>query len=262
MIPIPAQTCPEAWLKAATYLETQPKHRQFDVILKIETPFRLTSADRVIVDKVDGFLEAHGEMNVATVRNTIFPADLYREHGNMAMFTLYPRIYKEISRHPDHTWGTYFGRMTMRDGSGKHQGNPLQRMIRKIQDQLKNPGTLQAAYEMGTFDLNSDLPIYDGASDCALTLGAPCLSHLSFKVRGDQLSLAVMYRSHFYVRKALGNLLGLAWLMHYVASECGLKVGPLLCVSTMARLDTDGIKISEIRQLLKDLQAAALVEAT
>jgi hypothetical protein len=64
--------------------------------------------------------------------------------------------------------------------------------------------------------------------------------HLSFKLRGNppQVSLAVMYRNHFYIEKALGNLIGLAQLLSFVSAEAGVGVGPLVCHSTLAQLDT------------------------
>jgi hypothetical protein len=49
----------------------------------------------------------------------------------------------------------------------------------------------------------------------------------------DRVMLTVLYRYHYYIEKALGNLLGLAQLLYFVAKETGLGVGPLLCHSTL-----------------------------
>jgi hypothetical protein len=46
-----------------------------------------------------------------------------------------------------------------------------------------------------------------------------------------------VYRSHYYVQRALGNLFGLAHLQHFIAQETGQKMGPLVCHSSMAQLD-------------------------
>jgi hypothetical protein len=51
------------------------------------------------------------------------------------------------------------------------------------------------------------------------------------------LLLTAFYRSHYYVQRALGNLLGLAHLQNFVAEQAGLAVGPLVCISSMAQLD-------------------------
>lgn len=50
--------------------------------------------------------------------------------------------------------------------------------------------------------------------------------------------LTALYRSHYYVYRALGNLYGLAWLQHFVAREVGIEAANLVCHSTMAKLDT------------------------
>jgi hypothetical protein len=49
--------------------------------------------------------------------------------------------------------------------------------------------------------------------------------------------LTGVYRSHYYIQRALGNLFGLAHLQHFIAQEAGLQMGPLVCHSTMAQLD-------------------------
>ena len=46
-----------------------------------------------------------------------------------------------------------------------------------------------------------------------------------------------MYRSHYYMNRAYGNLLGLARLQSFVAEQAELVLGPLVCHSTMAVLE-------------------------
>ena len=86
-----------------------------------------------------------------------------------------------------------------------------------------------------------EIPIYEMQNDGKRTRAQPCLMHLSFKLRANppQVSLAVMYRNHFYIEKALGNLIGLAQLLSFVSAEAGVGVGPLVCHSTLAQLDTE-----------------------
>lgn len=69
-------------------------------------------------------------------------------------------------------------------------------------------------------------------------MGGPCLSHISFKAeRGGKLHLTAVYRLHYYVQRAYGNLLGLARLQTFVAEQAGLTVGSLVCHSTRAELE-------------------------
>jgi hypothetical protein len=51
--------------------------------------------------------------------------------------------------------------------------------------------------------------------------------------------LTAIYRSHYYIERALGNILGLAQLLTFVAAEVGVDVGSLVCHSTYAVIDTD-----------------------
>ena len=54
---------------------------------------------------------------------------------------------------------------------------------------------------------------------------------------GYAVNLTAVYRSHHYCSRALGNLLGLAQLLSFVAKESGLSVGTLSCLSSYAELD-------------------------
>ncbi|MBV9749113.1 MAG: hypothetical protein JO157_09880, partial [Acetobacteraceae bacterium] len=75
--------------------------------------------------------------------------------------------------------------------------------------------------------------------------GGPCLSSLSFKRDEGRLSLTATYRSHHYVARCLGNLIGLGRLLEFVAREAGLAVGPLTCVSTYAEIDNGTEKVKQ-----------------
>jgi hypothetical protein len=71
--------------------------------------------------------------------------------------------------------------------------------------------------------------------------------------------LTALYRSHYYVQKTLGNLLGIAQLQGFVANETGLNIGPLICHSTYATLERDAGEWgkSDIEKLIKDCHKAA-----
>ena len=56
----------------------------------------------------------------------------------------------------------------------------------------------------------------------------------------DKVVLTAIYRYHYYIQRALGNLIGLAQLLAFVAEEVGVEIGPLVCHSTYAVLDTEG----------------------
>jgi len=67
-----------------------------------------------------------------------------------------------------------------------------------------------------------------------------------------------VYRSHYYVHPALGNLFGLVHFQHFNAQEAGLQMGPLVCHSTVAQLDVKPGKWGkeDVRKLIGACAAA------
>lgn len=242
MKPISAPTCTQAWLAAATHLQLQPEQKDYTLILEVTTPLALPNADKQIYQTVDAFLAKHGGPSLNTVINTIFPAALYRRYGPDDVLKRFAMIVPRIADHPDSGWGSYARRLTATKTDSKgREFSPLEAVIEKLEKQLKTQGPMRAAYELNLIDPIVDIPIYDSTTDRKLTRGGPCLSHLSFKLKADQrLLLTAFYRSHHYVERALGNLYGLAWLQHFVAERLGLPAAELVCISSMATLDTDG----------------------
>jgi len=251
--PIEADTCPQALLKAVEYLSTN-HDAVYNLVLALRRPEVLTPADFAIYDFMDAFLREHGRLSLATVAGTIFPANLYLHGGAEELYT-YPQIYSRINSH----WGMYAIRMqrksTYSRANGRAEINPLQIIVEKMKKQLAG-GRMRAVYEANLVEDTDylELPIYDAGCDGRGTRRLPCLSHLSFKLLpSDRVMLTVLYRYHYYIEKALGNLLGLSQLLYFVARETGLGVGPLVCHSTYAVLDTQGgWRIGDVKQLVAD----------
>jgi len=258
---IDARSCPEAWVTASEYLLVQPAHEFYNLTLAIESPGLMTPQDFRIHDLVDDFLRSHEEEPIATVAGTIFPGNYYLRHGATGVYDVFPRNFSKLDHH---SWGTYAMRMLRKKGKDGKTINPLQKLVDKLKKQMKKETQrMRSAYEINVADDNDDafeLPIYQAAEDANRFLPQPCLSHLTFKLYpGNALMLAVMYRSHFYISKTLGNLLGLAQLQHFVAAEANLSVGPFICHSTHARIDTGpSWKLSEVKALLKECRSALL----
>jgi hypothetical protein len=166
-----------------------------------------------------------------TVAETIFPAYEYVRGGVDGVYQVYPEeIYPQIEKHPDaRHWGSYAYRLLRRrDPTGKIY-NPLESCIEKMRDRQPK----RAAYEIG-LGFGFDLATYDDDEDRRYRMGGPCLSHLSFKFLEGKVHLTAIYRSHYYIHRAFGNLLGLARLQSFVADQVGVQSGPLVCHSTMA----------------------------
>lgn len=243
MTPISAKTCTQAWLAGATHLQTQPEQRDYTLILEVSNPLVLSDEDKLVYEAVDAFLAKHDGHSINTVVNTIFPAGLYQRHGPDEVLKHYRAITPRIVEHqqPDRGWGSYAMRLTGRKDANGTDFSPLQSVIDKLQQQLKTTGPMRSAYEINLIDPLLDIPIYDSTTDRKRPRGGPCLSHLSFKLKSDRkLLLTAFYRSHHYIQRALGNLCGLAWLQHFVAQKLGIETAELVCISSMACLDTEG----------------------
>jgi len=255
--PVEGQTSAEAWLKAAELLWDTQDRIAYNVILDIADPVTVTAADFAVLDTVDTFLRRFPKAKpLTTVAGTIFPAGHYARHGVEGVYERYPAAYSKMKK----GWGRYAMRMLRRKGKDGEEINPLQILVEKMRGQLAG-SRLRAIYEIGTMDEELyDIPIYAPASDasCQAIGQQPCLSHLSFKIMpDDRLMLTAIYRYHYYVGKALGNLIGLGQLQQFVADQVGLKVGPLVCHSTYAKLDTEGgWKVADLKALITNCKAA------
>jgi len=249
---IPAETCTEAWLKTVTTLLPLEGKSAYNVILDISDPLKVTSTDKAIIHAVDTFLLGHGADPVSTVAGTIFPAAHYRSKQAEGVYEIFPSlVYPKVRS----GWGdTYAGRMLRRTGKNGAEINPLELMVEKLKKQLGRRGPLGRAYELGFTDTPLELPIYDTALDATRTTPQPCLSHVSFKVvGGNALMLTALYRSHYYIQRALGNLIGLAQLQFFVANETGLDMGELVCHSSFAKVEAgNGWTATQAKQLIQE----------
>jgi hypothetical protein len=253
------------WMAALDHLE-QHKGRYRNLLLEIETPDVVTKADRAVIDLVDPVLRRHGKTNVMTVAGTIFPFGLYRAVGAEALPAKFQAIMARamVKGH----WGTYAMRLMSRPGKKPGETiNPLYEVVRKLKKASGDGVGYNSNYELGVHspqdlfseDIACEIPLYSPAEDRTNISKYPCLSHLTFKlIDRNVLELTAIYRSHYYLQRALGNLVGLTHLMRFVALEAGLKVGRLTCISTDAHLDVEfwGGAINT-RAVMAQLKAAA-----
>jgi len=253
---IPSTTLAEAWLYASEHLLARPEWVDTTIVLHIEDPRRIRRADRAVADTLDAFLVSHANHSHHTVAETIFPGYEYVRRGVAGVLKDYPdEVYPKIKHHPEaRRWGTYAHRLLRRVDRDGNEYKPLETLIKKMQ-QAK---PVRAAYELG-LGLEFDLSTYDDDVDRSSRLGGPCLSHLSFKLINEHVHLTAVYRSHHYIHRAYGNLLGLARLQSFVADQVGVPTGPLVCHSTMALLEHGkkrGWNKSEVEVVVRACRAA------
>jgi hypothetical protein len=229
------------------------------MVLEIRNPGGTTVADKVIDARVDALLRVAGVLPLNSVAETIFPAKEYRLHGAKGVYDVYPEtVFPKIR--PLLNWGTYAQRLLRRRGRDGKPMNPLKICVEKMKGQLaKEKGAKRNCYELSLNEDESDEPlelaIYTAVNDQKPTFGRPCLSHISLKITRDgKLNLSALYRSHYYVERALGNLLGLARLQDFICKQTGLAAGTLVCLATYARLDVHvGWGKTKIEALLDEL---------
>ena len=251
---ITASSCTLAWLRGVEWLLSN-HGRWHNLVLDIEQPELMEPTDFTISDMVDAFLRLRGGTPVSSSAGTIFPAGPYLRHGSEGVFTRFLEIYDKAKRDGKGiTWGTYAARMIRRRSEDGHLFNPLQLIVDRMRSQLKLNNPKSAAYELPLVDLSADLPISDGCENGRWAMGLPCLSHVSIKlIDRTHVGLTALYRNHYYVDKALGNLIGLAQLQAFLAKELELTVGALVCHSTYAQIDVNthdpGWTLADVRRL-------------
>ena len=224
----PQPDCAAAWATAATFVDGQPRHEAHNVLIDVEHPTRGADFDNPIFGAVDEFL-GNFDKSVFTIANTIFPNGLYRRYGAPHFIEEFnTRILPKVRR-SDRWSGYYFERMTSYPSSQGEYFDQLSSIVERIRDPSNKSLN---KFEVSLFDPDRDI---DNSP-----YGGQCLSFLSFKLlpgRNKKVALTALYRNHFYIEKLLGNLVGLGWLMAYVAKESGVDVGPLTVLSTHAKID-------------------------
>lgn len=252
------------WLAASRYLLdcSNEDYQAQNLVLEISDPRTMTADDAAMIRGVDALMRAADAGSaIERVADTIFPAGVYRRHGHPAFYQRYLTIMERAKKKG--TWGTYAMRLIKRT-NGKDAINPLETVIQKLKRATSGGHPYRNGYELSVHDAGLDLPddaldfgcelpLYEPVSDARRVSNSPCLSHLSFKLgTSNDLHLTAVYRSHYYCSKALGNLIGLARLQDFVATQSQLEGGSLTCVSTFANLDSGAWGgMSKTRELLK-----------
>lgn len=232
----------DAWKAATSLLRHSPNRSCTNLIYAITDPLAISDSGLRTIALLDAFAKDADIGDVTTVANTIFPLDMYLKSGALGLYNDYPDlIYPRVKT----AWGNYFDRLIRRrdanrqviEGPDGSPINPLSSVVEKIRNKVNSGyGTLNH-YEMVVADEGYELTTYLAEKDSKFQRGGPCLSHLSFKIdEQKRIRLTAVYRSHYYLERALGNLVGLARLQGFVAEEVGAEVGPLTCHAVHATL--------------------------
>jgi thymidylate synthase len=121
------------------------------------------------------------------------------------------------------SWGsTYFERLLSLDGSD----NQIERAIRVLT-------TWQRKETAIVMHLSAP------HADKLKPIGSPCLQFAEILWSADNtIDLVALYRNHDFLKKALGNFIGLGRLLAFIASESNKKPGKVICHSVRAYCDS------------------------
>lgn len=249
----PTKTLSEAWLQALTHTANQRGGRDIHVVMTIENPGAEDEAVRAALDQA---LDAAETPGVETVANTIFPAALYPSPGcswspdpddpsgdaldaaAQALYDRYLSMLPVLRRVQANNRGTYFSRMISWPGKESGGTNQLDLRISRIRGEFRagrrTNNTLDI--DLGADALESEplrgVQIY--APTDQRTRGFPCLVHVDLTLHEGALHCTAVYRHHYLVTKAYGNLVGLSRLMNFLCEQTGATCGELVVHATMA----------------------------
>jgi hypothetical protein len=228
-VTISASSFQLAWKHASILLRSSHWDR-YNLIVQISDP---TSFDAAFHQRICRFCSEYSLLGPKHIAYTIFPARLYgRLKSASDLFEAYNRpngLYDRLHRLAKHEWGTYFRRLTYYENSSGECINQLGEILEAIKNRHK---VHKAAYT---------IVVARPGAETRRTRGAPCLNYLAIQLKrlgtGTSVGLLCVYRSHDFLRRVYGNYWGLCNLCSFIATEAGLEVGPITCVSSRAYVD-------------------------
>jgi hypothetical protein len=271
---ISAPNVTSAWTKGVNSLLNCPKHEAFNLAVRIEDPTVEFPNQRKIIEefliKPTGKLE---QDHIEMVAQTIFPnirlyytcPDPKDPDQRQKLYDDYMRDKMFIRAFNSNSRGTYFQRMIWWpswDTSREKSINQLEKIIQKISSGKASRVVNEIAMEKPSNSRADSINFYNPNFDRKFIrqMSFPCLSFLSIKPEsaekpGGKIHMTALYRNHYFLSRAYGNYLGLGWLLKFIADATGKKVGELLCISSLAKLDSSvGIPIGKIKAMIRILQ--------
>ena len=272
----PVASLSEAWLRALEFSVNQFKGRTVHLLITVTQPGLETAKTRHCIDAVLN----HANMpSVDTVAQTVFPWELYEDPGvswksdldadieeriDRAAHELYERYLSMLPivlTDPANRRGTYFSRMISWPGKGADGTNQLSTRIAALRHEHNSRRFTNNTIDI---DLSADCYANDsyatGTQIYAVTdqrnRGFPCLVHLSFTLLNGVLHCTAVYRHHYLMTKAYGNLVGLSYLMKFLCQQTGFELGELVVNATLA----DSEPSLNPKRLIRELRQPSLID--
>jgi thymidylate synthase len=222
MIPtVKGNSAVEAWKEGAKLLIQAQPHRLANLITEIEQPLTENPDWLLTFDPKS----VGAEDRLSIVADVLFPSRARKAGETRAAYyqahsALLQRA-RKLKRLKSSWDSTYFERLTSFDGSINQVENAIHA--------LANWPRAEAAIVM---HLSSP------HRDSLRRRGSPCLQFVEVLWRSDgSIDLVAVYRNHDFLNKTLGNFLGLARLLRFIASETNKTPGRVICHSVHAYVD-------------------------
>lgn len=226
----------ETWIAALRHLYYDRQSRsEYNLVLHIEDINAQSNRSLDILHRFDALLKEQGEYSLNTVADTIFPYQLYIQHGIERLPSIYiDQVFPIIRKTHRNSRGTYALRIFKGINHEGEEVRPLDLLINALRTE-NNPKGKKHRFEMA-LSFPGEIPI---SCNIRSAMGFPCLSHLSFHLDDSRqlLLCTAFYRNHDYYRKTLGNIYGISRLQTAICRAVGLRPGPLTIHSTFAELD-------------------------
>lgn len=265
------KTLSEAWLQALAHTASRSRGRCVNLVMTVEKP---GAEDETVRRVVDGALDAAGDPSVETVAGTIFPAALYSgprvswspdldELSVRALDTAADDLYRryeetlpKLLRFPGNTRGTYFSRMITWPGKETGGTNQLKLRISRIRGEFARGNRTNNTLDI---DIAADALLPESLAGLQIyaptdqrVRGFPCLVHINLTLFEGTLHCLAVYRHHYLITKAYGNLVGLSRLMHFLCEQTGAECGELVLHATLA--DAEPSHRPKPQDLVKSLE--------
>jgi hypothetical protein len=211
----------DAWKKASKLVLKAPENRIRNLVVEIENP---TTFQRAWLKKFDP--KGVGSTDrLSVVVKVLFPYTGKKPNETRQEF--YERWNKSLDENRKKKrlrapWGTYFGRLT----NFAAEENQIENIIHALSNWRMKPEAALIAH--------TSAPTLDAIKP----IGSPCLQYIEVLWgRDDVVDLVAVYRNHEFLKKALGNYIGLGRLLQFISSESGKTPGRVVCHSVRAYCD-------------------------
>ncbi len=266
---ITATNISEAWLRTLECARAAAGGRRVHLVTAITNP---TAEIPEVRSLLDAFLADRREQTTETVAETIFPSSLYQDPGfdwepglpatqedvlNAAAVDLYESyvdMLPMVLSVPINSRGTYFSRMITWPGKEEGGTNQLELRIERLRSLARNNTRTNNTLDI---DVAADAlePPLAGVQVYKVTdqrtRSFPCLTHIDLTLFQGSLHCTAVYRHQYLVKKAYGNLVGLAALMQFLCQQGGCELGELVVHATLA----DAERHSGTDQLISNVEA-------